>query len=143
MSEAVTFLRVRSGTHRYGLPLEHLSEVLDADAVFPVPAAQPALRGLMQVRDRLLPLVHLAALLDGVAVPDAAGEVAVLVRAGDRELCVEVDDAETVVSAELMGSGGDARAAWVLGVVRDEGRLLPVLDVPGLVARLMDSGGDR
>ena len=142
MSGPMTFLRVRSGTHRYGLPLEHLTEVIDVDAVFPVPAAQPALRGLMQVRGRLLPLVHLEALLDGAAVPERSGETAVLVRAGERELCVEVDDAETVVSAELLGSGGDVRAAWSLGVARDETGLIPVLDVPGLVARMIDSEGD-
>lgn len=142
MSAPITFLRVRSGMHRYGLPLEHLSEVLDAEAVFPVPASEPALRGLVQVRGRLLPLVHLEALLDGAPVPEAAGEVAVLVRSGEREVCVEVDDAETVVSAELLGSGGDVRASWSLGVARDETGLIPVLDVPGLVARLTDSGDE-
>jgi chemotaxis signal transduction protein len=142
VTDGITFLRVRSGTHHYGLPLEHLTEVLDAATAFPVPAAQPALRGLMRVRDRLLPLVHLAAFIEGGPAPPVAGEVAVLVRAGGRELCVEVDDAETVVSAELMGSRGDARAAWSIGVVRDETGLVPVLDVPGLVARLTDSGAD-
>jgi chemotaxis signal transduction protein len=140
VSEAIVFLRVRSGARHYGLPLEHLAEVLEADAAFPVPAAQPALRGLMRVRDRLLPLVHLAAFVDGEAAPAAVGEVVVLIRAGERELCVEVDDAETVVSGELVGGRGDARAAWAIGVVRDGAGLVPVLDVPGLVARLMDSG---
>jgi purine-binding chemotaxis protein CheW len=141
VSGTITFLRVRSGTHRYGLPLEHLAEVLDAESVFPVPTAQRAMRGLIQVRGRLLPLVHLAALLDDALVPEHAGEVAVLVRAGGRELCVEVDDAETVVSTELLGTRGDPRAAWALGVARDETGLIPVLDVPGLVGRMTDSGG--
>ena len=140
MSDDVVFLRVRSGARHYGLPLEHLAEVLEAGAAFPVPSAQPALRGLMRVGDRLLPLVHLAAFVDGDAAPAAVGEVVVLIRAGERELCVEVDDAETVVSGELMGSRADARAAWAIGVVRDGAGLVPVLDVPGLVARLTDSG---
>ena len=142
MSEPLTFLRVRSGTYRYGLPLEHLTEVLDAEGVHPVPTAHPAMRGLMQVRGRLLPLVHLAALLEGVERPEVAGDVAVLVRAGGQELCVEVDDAETVVSAELIGGRGDARGGWALGVVRDDGALVPVIDVPGLVARMTDPGDE-
>lgn len=140
MSAAVTLLLVRSGGRRYGLPLEHLSEVIDAEAVFPVPASEPALRGLMTVRGRLLPLVHLGAFVAGEAAPAQAGEVAVVVRAGDRELCLEVDEAETVLRAEVLAGRSDARTAWATGVIRDETGLVPLLDVPGLVGRLTDSG---
>lgn len=140
MSAAVTLLLVRSAGRRYGLPLEHLSEVIDAEAVFPVPASEPALRGLMTVRGRLLPLVHLGAFVAGEAAPAQAGEVAVVVRAGDRELCLEVDEAETVLRAEVLAGRSDARTAWATGVIRDETGLVPLLDVPGLVGRLTDSG---
>lgn len=135
----VAFLRVRSGQRRYGLPLEHLTEVLDSEKVFPVPAAEPALRGLMRVRDRLLPLVHLGAFVDGDPLPSEPGEVAVLVRAEGRALCLEVDEAETVTSAHLMPARTDSRVAWAAGLVRDETGLIALLDVPGLVARLIDT----
>lgn len=139
---AVTVLLVRSAGNRYGLPLEHLVEVVDAAAVFPVPAAEPALRGLMPARGRLLPLVHLAAFVGGTAAPEPPGDVAVLVRAGGRELCLELDEAETVLTAELVTSRGETRTHWSTGVIRDDTGLVPLLDVPGLVARLTDSGVD-
>lgn len=138
----VTVLLVRSGGTRFALGLDHLVEVLDAETAVPVPAAEPALRGLMAVRGRLLPLVHLGAFVAGGTPPALQGDAVVLVRAGGREVCLELDEAETVVTAEVLAARGDARAAWSAGVIRDEAGLVPLLDVPALVARLTDSGDE-
>ena len=52
---------------RVGLSLEQVIEVLDLGPVYPVPSTEPAVRGVTSSRGRIVPLVHLASLLDARA----------------------------------------------------------------------------
>ena len=138
------FLLVLSGTRRVALTLGDLVEVVETTSCRPVPAREPALRGVMAVRERLLPLVHLGALLDGRACPPALGEAAVVVAvgtaAGSRRLCFEVDAAEAVVRAPLLPVPPEAALPWAAALARLPDGLVPLLDLPALGARLMETG---
>ena len=95
---SASWLLVRAGARRVGLALGDVVEVLDSGPVYPVPAQEPAVRGVTAARDGIMPLVHLGALLDGTACPERRGETTILVRVDGRPLCLEVDDAEEVLS---------------------------------------------
>ncbi len=109
MSGFAGHLLVRAGRRLVGLPLAQVIEVLDPGATFAVPALEPAVRGVAVVRGRILPLVHLGALLDGTACPAARTEIGVLVELSGRRVCLEVEDAESVLyqpgSARCAGRG--------------------------------------
>lgn len=137
---------VRCGTRRLALPIEDVLEILPVEGLLAAPAARPAVRGLLPVRDRLVPLVHLHALLEGASPPaDAgAGAAAVLVRSGGRRLALEVDEALDLLRdvAVTVPSGWDV--PWARGVARADDALLPVVELGSLVDRLVGGPeGDR
>ena len=74
------YLLVRSAGKTYGLPVGRVLEVGDVAEVLTVPRKLPAVRGLTPLRGRLVPLIHLGALLSGTAAPvDPAARVRTVV----------------------------------------------------------------
>src|SRR5437899_9298887 len=109
------YLLVRSEGKSYGLPVARVLEVGDATEVLHIPRKLPAVCGLTPLRGRLVPLIHLGALLSGTAAPAepvAGVRTVVLVEIGGgagggggrhaqaaagRQVAFEVDDADAVV----------------------------------------------
>jgi chemotaxis signal transduction protein len=139
MSEG--YLLVRSEGRPYGLPLARVLEVNDGAEVLSVPRALDAMRGLTPWRGRLVPLVHLGALLGGAGrtPPAVPGQTTVVVQIGEGERYVafEVDDAEEVVRARAIPMPPGESLPWASGVAqRAEGTgLVPILDFAALEER--------
>lgn len=127
-----------------GLPVAQLEAVTHLGEVMAVPSTEPALRGVALLRGVTMPVVELAALLaerDGhEATPSVPGAVAVIVAVAGARLCIEVDEADTVVRAEPMPVPADASMPWARAVIRHEGLLVPLLDLGALAARLTETG---
>src|SRR5204863_702340 len=87
MSGSAGHLLVRAGGRLVGLPLDQVVEVLDPGATFPVPSLEPAVRGVAVVRGRILPLIHLGALLDGGECPPERSDTGVMVDLAGLRLC--------------------------------------------------------
>ena len=131
-------LLVRTGGRRLGLPLAGILEVGEPGAVNRVPGSAPAIRGMMQLRGRLVPLAHLGALVSGEVcpAPDPARSV-VLATVADRWLALEVDDIDAAPDEEVLPPPeGSELAAWALGVVRRDNRWIPILNLDALADRL-------
>jgi chemotaxis signal transduction protein len=124
------YLLVHVEGARYGLPLgpvlqvDHLGEVLE------VPSVVPAMRGLTPLGGRLVPLIHLGALLGNRSPPPERGLATVLVDlgGGERLVALEVDDADEVVREPVLPAPPGESLPWASGVARREGRLVPILD---------------
>ncbi len=132
-------LLVRAGGRLVGLPLDQVVEVLDPGTAFPVPASEPAMRGVAVIRGRILPLVHLGALLDGAPCPAERSETGVLVELAGRRLCLEVEDAESVLYQTGLAVPPGTALPWAAGVARTEHGLVPLLDLTALGARFMET----
>jgi chemotaxis signal transduction protein len=91
------------------------------------------------VRGRILPLVHLGALLDGRPCPEARGEVAVLVQLEGRRICFEVDHAESVLAEPGLPVSGENTLPWAVAVARVADELVPLLDLTALGARISET----
>lgn len=131
-------LLVRAGTRLVGLPLDQVVEVLDPGASFPVPASEPAVRGVAVVRGRIVPLVHLGALLDGAACPVERADTGVLVELGGRRLCLEVEEAESVLYDPGLAVPPGTALPWAAAVARTDRGLVPLLDLVALGARFTE-----
>ena len=131
-----SYLLVRVGQARYGVPLSCVVEVLDASDVARVPASHPAVRGVSSVRGRLLPRVHLEGLLQGRAGPAEAPPTVVIARTGGRSVAFEVDEVDLAPQGEILPVPAEWHGPSAIGVANHEGDLIPVLDVPALLARL-------
>jgi len=132
-------LLVRAGDRLVGLPLAQVVEVLDPGTAFPVPATEPAVRGVAVVRGRIVPLVHLGALLEGRACPPHRSEVAVMVELAGRRLCLELEAAETVLYQPGLPVAPGAGLPWAAAVARTEHGLVPLLDLSALAARFTEA----
>jgi len=133
---SVGFLLVRAERRAYGLPLDHVVEVADLAEVLEVPRADVAVRGLMPLRGRLVPLVHLGAFLGQRAPPPERGGAAVLVRLAGRLVAFEVDDAEEVVRETALPLPDGQPLPWATGVAPRPDGLVPILDLDALGDRI-------
>ena len=131
------YLLVEEGGTRYGLRLEDVRQVFDLESVHPAPRSHPAVVGLVRVGGRLMPLVHLGALLEGNDAPEGHGATGVVTRCGDQHVVLAVHDADTVVreAPEPAPDGWDL--PWAAAVARRGDVLIPVLDMEFLAERLM------
>lgn len=133
------WLLVRAGSRRIGLALADVVEVLDPGPVYPVPAQEPAVRGVTRARGDIMPLVHLEALLDGTACPERRGTATILVKVDGRLLCLEVDDAEEVLSEPGHPVPAGTTLPFAAAVARRPEGLVPLLDLTALVARISET----
>jgi chemotaxis signal transduction protein len=114
-------------------------EVITLGLVYPVPVVEPAVRGVIAVHGRTLPLVHLGALLDGGGCPGQAGQVGVVVALGTYRVCLEIEEAEILVREPALPVPPGETLPWAVGVARHEKALVPLLDLPALSSRLMEA----
>ena len=132
------FLLVRAGGRRVGLALSHVVEVTQVGAVHPVPSVEPAVRGVVAVHGRLVPVVHLGALLEAVPCPPMIGSLMVVVTLDGRKICLEIDDAEVVVREPALPVPHGSTLPWALGVARHQEGLVPLLDLDALSSRFTE-----
>lgn len=130
------YLVVRSGTGRYGVPLADVVEVLDVGDVVLVPGTHPAVRGVSAVHGRLMPRVHLQALVQGGARPQPAAPTIVVARGAGLAVAFEVDEVDLAAEGEVLPLPSEWNGPSAIGVARHQGDLVPLLDVSALVARL-------
>src|SRR5207247_6919411 len=76
------YLLVQVEGRPYGLPLARVVEVGDLGEVLDMPRTLAAVRGLTPLRGRLVPLVHLGALLGQRPAPPVRGRAVVVVELG-------------------------------------------------------------
>jgi len=133
------WLLVRAGGRRVGLALDQVIEVLDLGPVYPVPSIEPAVRGVTSSRGRLVPLVHLASLLDGRGSAGSGGGTAVMVQLAGRRVCLEVDDAEEVLREPGLPVPEDALLPFAVAVARQADGIVPLLDLTAIGARISET----
>jgi len=126
------YLEVSVDGERFGLLLTQVEHVADLGDVLSVPTRTRAMRGVTSLRGRLLPLVHLGALLAGTEPPPSRGRTLVVARLGSRRVALEVDDADAVRREATIAPPGAGAAPWSRGIVRRDGDLIPILDLVGL-----------
>ena len=140
MSRSVSgFLLVRAGDRRVGLQLSQVLKVILVGEVHRVPVMEPAVRGLVAVHGRMLPLVHLGSLLGGKPYPPSVGTVGVVVSVDGRRVCLEIEEAEVLVREPAMPVPPGEVLPWAVGVARYDAGLVPLLDLLTLSSRLMEA----
>jgi chemotaxis signal transduction protein len=133
------FLLVRAGSRRVGLQLAQVLEVVQLGEVHPVPVMERAVRGVVAVHGRMVPLVHLGCLLEGAEYPATPGNVGVIVTVDGRRVCLEIEEAEIIVQERPLPVPPGETLPWAVGVARHAEGLVPLLDLSALSSRLMEA----
>jgi chemotaxis signal transduction protein len=121
------------------LQLSEVLEVTMVGDVHLVPVMEPAVRGLVAVHGRMLPLVHLGSLLENKPSEALTGTVGVIVQVDGRRVCLEVEEAEVIVREPALPVPPGEALPWAIGVARYDDGLVPLLDLPALSSRLMEA----
>jgi purine-binding chemotaxis protein CheW len=126
------------GDSEFVLPADQVLHMEAFTTATPVPGAPPFVRGLMQVRGRVIPVVDLRARFGLPQEPSPDARV-VVVQAGERAVALLADRAREVLrldtttfraAPELVSDGG---AGFVSSVADAGGRVLMLLDVPKVI----------
>jgi chemotaxis signal transduction protein len=125
-----TIVRFRTVEGDYAVPVEHVSKVLSASALTPLPAPRPGVAGLMSRGDEALPVLEILG---------PSGRHVVVIDAGPVSfglLVEEVTRIQHVDEARIDAPPSGQDRALVSGVLNDEPGLVLLLDVDALAAKL-------
>jgi purine-binding chemotaxis protein CheW len=129
-------LLLRQGAEFFALELTAAMEALELPVLAPLPGAPASLRGMLTDRGAAIPVFSASRILE-VEGSGAGDEVLVIVRDGDRQVGLVVDEVEDVIMVDLttMQRPMDSmRAAGVVrGLVHSGSRLVAVLDASAVV----------
>jgi len=142
------FLTMTVAGQLFGIPVLQVQDVLGARAVTKVPLAQREIAGAMNLRGRIVTVIDLRRKLQMPdAPPDSKNMYVVIDHKGELYSLV-VDSVGEVLSLpddDFEKTPGTIDGGWrevALGIYRLEGKLLVILDVPGMLDRIcLSSGG--
>jgi chemotaxis signal transduction protein len=139
---SLDLLRVRLGGDPWAVALTDIAGLHSGKPVTPVPTRAPALIGLAGFRGVLTAIYDLPALI-GLA---PIGTPRWLMVAAGRPVAfafAELDGHLRVEAAALLPVGAEGGTAWIRGFVEDQGRRLPILHLPALLAKISPLEGNR
>ena len=122
---------------RYALPLSSVREVVAPPQSFSVvPRAPRAVKGVMNLRGRVVTVVELARLL-GMGEELQPGQKVVLLDRGRRDLGLLVTDVEGIESIERLTPAPGQQLSAVKGLARLKGQAVTVMDPDGVDAAVL------
>ncbi|MDP3503371.1 MAG: chemotaxis protein CheW [Myxococcales bacterium] len=120
---------------RYALPLSSIREVVVAPDTFTrVPRSPKAMKGVMNLRGRVVPVVDLRELLDVAPGPVGGPGRVVLLDRGRRELGLLISEVDGIESLEKIGPPAPKASLAVKGLARLGAIPVTVLDPDALDA---------
>jgi purine-binding chemotaxis protein CheW len=127
----------RLGTQRYGLLLSAVREVAPPGEMSCVPRAPGTVRGVMNLRGRVVTVIDLAELLERDTAANASGSTAaqgkvVLLDRGRRDLGLLVSEVDGILELEELAPPPGGAIPCVKGVSTDPQGAVTVLDDEGL-----------
>jgi purine-binding chemotaxis protein CheW len=142
MAPALTQIVVlRCGEVFLGLPIDRVREIVLVPDITPVPESGDVVRGIINLRGKILPVLDLGQRLGVSRAPrDRSGRIVVVEQAADHLLGLLVDDASEVLRItegavspppELLSG---ILGAGVRSVARCEERLILLLDLETVLA---------
>jgi chemotaxis signal transduction protein len=129
-------LLVQAGRFRVALRMVDVLEVTERSQIHLVPNSGPALRGVTDARGRLVPVVHLGALLGDAEAPATQGDTLVIASIGSGTVALEVEAADAISHGELLPVPPENNLPWAGGAIRLVDGWVPVLKFEALGERL-------
>lgn len=129
------YLEFRVGQDHYGLPLEDVREVIGVPTITPVPASSRGFRGIINLRDQVIPIYDLREKFGLNAAFQAETSIIICQReTGAYGVLVDSVDRVVPLSAEryspdALSEKERAQAQYLRGVYRDEERMVLLIDL--------------
>lgn len=134
------FVEVRVGQELYAIAIHLIKEIIRVPAITSIPASHPYFRGVIQLRNTVLPVFLLSVLLGSEPLPPARPARIVILQLADSCIGLMVDEVIRVTRAVNVqpspDSGGSAEPEFLSGLYIDEGNVTGILNIDRLVAFL-------
>ena len=133
-AEEKTYVAFRLDAEEYGLPVESVREILRLGETTRVPQAPPHIRGLMNVRGSILPVVEVRTRIGLAPLEPGPSARVVVLEVGERALGLLVDRVTRVAKVKVSeiepppAEVVTARTDYVVGVAKRAEGLLVLLD---------------
>ena len=131
----VELLMFRVGNERFAVELICVEEAIDLGEPHHVPEMPPAMLGVVTVRDTLTPVFSPDDALGVAAVSKGA---ALIFRSNRGRFALAIDDVDDVTTLDLAqlrdAPGADGADSLVLGVARNGGGIVALVDAEALIA---------
>ena len=129
-------LVVRSSGRSMAVRVEEVIEVGDRGVWQVVPSRLPAMRGVVVVRGRLVPLIHLGALVGAQAAPPIPSPLMVVADSRGLWVALEVDEVDSAPASDLLpGHQAGGLPGLSAGTLERDGKWIPVLNLEALARR--------
>jgi purine-binding chemotaxis protein CheW len=127
------------GEEEYGLPITQVQEIIRFSEPRTIPNPHASIRGVINLRGRIIPVCDLKLQLDvhAAAVADEACKIVIVESAaGSAGLIVDdVNEVMTITDEQVEPEAG-SREGYLHGIAKVGERLIVLLDAPGLVDAL-------
>lgn len=140
------FITFRSGEQEFGADIMVIREIRGWTETTPLPHSPLHVRGVINLRGVVLPVVDLKALLGGQQTDANVKHVIVVMQAGDRTMGLLVDavsDIMTVTASEIQPTpelARDSLASIVEGIAVMAERMVTILGIERLMETLVNGG---
>ncbi|HEU0265422.1 MAG TPA: chemotaxis protein CheW [Geobacterales bacterium] len=128
----VTF---RLGREEYGVEIRHVQEIIRAGDITPVPGAPEHVRGVINLRGRIIPVIDLRRRFGLSATTHSEKNRIILVEVGEKRLGALVDSVQQVIrfsstiTEEVPEEVTSVERGYVTGIAKLAGRLVIILDL--------------
>jgi purine-binding chemotaxis protein CheW len=134
------YLTFSLGREEYGVDILKVQEIKGYSAITPIPNTPPYVRGVMNLRGTIIPVVDLRSKLGMAAAEYTPFTVIVVVKVGSKTMGLVVDAVSDVLSipgASLQPTpdfGAQVDAAFISGLARAGDKLVVLLDLDRVLA---------
>src|SRR5689334_19349033 len=144
MSETSAYVTLGVAAEMYAVPVASVNELVVVQPLTQVPSMPACIRGLMNLRGTVVPVVDLARQL-GLGVTDVGPQTCVIVVDAETDgvrspmgvLTNAVDDVVMVAANEIEpppAFGASINAAYLTGITRVRGKYVLILDLPKILS---------
>lgn len=141
------------GREEYGIPILAVREIIGMVPITPVPQMPPYIRGVINLRGGIIPIVDLRVKFGMESVEQTRENCIIVVRAHGVDTGVVVDKMSEVSHVEdseiqeppSVGTGADT--SFILGIDKSQGRVKLLLDIDRVIsshelAGVLETGAD-
>jgi purine-binding chemotaxis protein CheW len=135
----VQYLTFRLGAEEYGLEILKVQEIRAVSPITPVPNAPPYVKGVMNLRGTIIPVLDLRTRLGMVETAHGRFTVIIVVLMGARSVGLVVDgvcDVLAIAKTEIEAAAGlvsSQDVTFVAGLARAGERLVVLLDLEAIL----------
>jgi purine-binding chemotaxis protein CheW len=133
------------GSQIYALPTLAIQEVIRRQEVSQLPMAPEFVSGVINLRGHITPLIQLRSLLDLPAAGAEQERFTIICRCRGLQFGVQIDSLQTMYRVQQKDLNWNAEASvganveFITGLFEVEGRLIPIISVDRLVAKVLDT----